>query len=215
VNSEAKSGEQAGTIDVSGDLGVDERKTIFPVYAELNIGGPFNLFADFYSFSSSGEKTLTESLTFNQHTFAAGSDTKGEYKQDQFSFGLKYDISSRDNIDIALHGGMLYEKMELDISNSLTSTSDSLDVPFPYLGVSMENRFMPDFSWGMLLEGLALSFQDYSTSYFDFSFYLKYFFTNNISLRTGYRYENIDSEKEEKEFSSESGGAFLGVNMKL
>jgi len=103
--------------------------------------------------------------------------------------------------------------LQLNLSNSLISSSDSLSIPFPFIGFDVETRISDAFSWGGNIEGMALSFQDYSASYFDFSLFTKYYITSNFSIKGAYKYENIDSEKDESDFSNSSGGVYLGANL--
>ena len=213
IDANIKSGKGVSSIDVMGEIGIDERKTIFPVSIDLNIGGSYSLFADFYSYSISGNKKLDDAISFNQETFAASVLTRGTYKHNSFRTGVKYNISSQKDSNIHVIGGVLYEKLQLDLSNAIVSTTDSLNIPFPFIGCGMEQLIGQQFSWGGSVEGLVLSFQEYNTTYFDFTLFMKYFLTQNLSLKAGYRYENIDGEKDDQNFSSSQGGVYIGANL--
>jgi hypothetical protein len=215
INSSVKSGRLGSNIDVTGDLGLDERKTVFPFSGTLNIGGPYTVFADFYSFSVSGDKVLDDSLVFNSQTFSASQNVSSKYKQDVLKAGLKYKMASRNNTDLNIVGGLLYYQMELEMSNAAVRTSETMDVPFPFIGFDVENRFSQQFALGGGVNGLVLSFQDYSTTFLNFSMYLKYFITTNFDVKLGYNYEDIDSEKDDKKFSTSTGGIYLGANLHL
>ena len=154
INPQAKSGNGASNIDVTDDLGLDERKTIFPVSVNLNLGGPYNLFADFYSFSVSGNKVIDQAITYNQNTFVASTLTSGKYKQDEFKAGLRYKMTSRTDNDFYVRGGVMYQKLKLDISNSLISSSDSLDVPFPFIGIEIDRSYWSISKSVMILHGI-------------------------------------------------------------
>jgi len=213
VSANAASGKGVASIDVMEDLGIDERKTIFPVSVSVNLGGPYNIFLNFYSFSISGDKVISDAITFNSQTFTADTLTKGTYKNNMLRGGVKYRLTSKERTRIHFNSGLFYQKLQLDLSNSLTSSSDSLTIPFPFIGFDVENRINDVFSWGGSIEGMALSFQDYSASYFDFSLFTKYYITSNFSIKGAYKYENIDSEKDESDFSNSSGGVYLGANL--
>ena len=159
------------------------------------------------------DKILDEALSFNSVSFAASTTTSSKYKHDAFRTGLRYRIASRPDANYSVKAGFLYYKLKLDISNSSVSTSETLNIPFLFLGADLENKISPNFAWGGLVDGMALSFQEYTTTYFNFDIYLKYFLMDNLSLKTSYRYENIDSEKEEVSFNTESSGVYLGLNV--
>lgn len=215
INPSVKSGNTGSNIDVTGDLGLDERKTVFPFSGTLNLGGPYTVFADFYSFSVSGDKVLDESLVFNTQTFSASQNVSSKYKQDVLKAGLKYKMGSKDNTDFNIVGGFLYYQMELDMSNAAVRTSETMDVPFPFIGFDVENRINKQFALGGGVNGLVLSFQDYSTTFLNLSMYMKYFITTNFDIKLSYSYEDIDSEKDDKKFSTSTGGIYLGANLHL
>lgn len=211
VNATSQSGKGAGNIDIMGNLGLDDKKTVFPVSVTLNMGGPINLFGDFYSFSISGDRVLSESLTYNGQTFAASTAIKGKFEQSSIKAGVKYRMQSQQNTDIYLIGGFLFQQIKLNMSNAATSVSDSLDIPFPFLGIEMENR-SGNISWGGSVQGMVFTFQDYDTTYFDMALFMKYFITENLSIKGAYHYEDIDSEKDFVNFDTSLGGVFLGVS---
>ena len=215
LNNQVKSGKGASNIDVSSNLGLDGRKTIFPVSASIHLGGQYSLFADFYSYSISGNKVLTRDINYHQVDFVATTSTSSKYSQDALRGGIKYNLTSKTDTDFFFELGMLYYKLQLDISSDTVSTSDSMNVPFPFLGFEMRNEIAPNFSWGALFEGMLFSFQDNSTTYLNFDLYMDYMVVDNVSIRTSYRYENLDAEKEEVNFNSEAKGFYLGLSARF
>ena len=215
LNSQVKSGKGAGTIDVHNNLGLDERKTVFPISVRINLGGPYNIFADYYSYSISGDRILERDVSYNLVDFSANTATSSKYSQDAFRTGIKYMLTSKTDSNYFIKAGLLYYKMKLDISSSTVSTSDSMSVPFPFFGYEINNHVAPNFTLGALLEGMLFSFQDNSTTYLNFDVFLQYEVVEHVSIRTSYRYENLDAEREEDNFNNEAKGFYLGLNARF
>ena len=213
LNIDAEEGKNSTTVDAINVLGVDDDKSIFTVSAGLNITGPFGLFGDFYSFSSSGSSELSQNITFNEITFTKGSDVKGKFRHDYFKGGLRYRFVENDNYYFNLRGGLNYNKMKVEISDSSQKTTGSVEVPFPFVGIELGGDLDYGFEWGGIVDGFAFSFDDDSVSYLDFNAFIKYRVNEIFNLKTGYKYENVDCEVDDDEYDADTSGFYISANL--
>jgi hypothetical protein len=204
-------------LDVEEDLGLDRSK-FQPRFAfrwrpgrrhELELG---------YQFARrTGEKTLSEDISFGDTTFRAGLTVKPTFNSDQafLVYRFAFMAKERTQIGAALGLGPYFFDVAIDALASVSSGSQSREVAFsesasvvgPTASVGLFGRFRLGDRWYLDADvrAIAISIDRFKATVIDAGLAARYFMSRKIGLELGYGGNGVKVEIKAKDGVAEAG----------
>jgi len=210
-------GSTAGTLFTFDDtLGVDDSDTT-PMGRVWFRWGKSRLVVDYVDLSQSGDRTITQDLTFNGTTYSASEtiDTDLGLKLTQAKY--QYSLVNLKVVEFGFDVGfnLAQVNMELAGSGSGTTTFDE-NIPFPTVGATFVVKPAPGFHIRAEADGLSVTVSGNSVDILDARLQLEYYFLHSFGVFAGYRTFSFKAESGDYGHVDTSyDGPYIGLGLKF
>jgi opacity protein-like surface antigen len=221
---DTSSGGRSDTVDFAKTLGLDDSNTEPNIDITWRFAEKHRLRFGYWSYGSSATKTVSQSVTFDNKTYAASASLSSKLDLDTYDIAYEYDFI-RDkqfmlslivdikvfSLDVALSG------VATDLSTNISQTqsySESATAGLPLLGLGAKFAPVKELPLALSLDAAGMTIGS-KGNYIDAEFAIEYDFTKNIGLEAGYKYENLKVDASDLEAKLGFNGPFAGIVVKF
>ncbi len=136
-NIEANSGTIIGTnIDIVNDLGIDDHENFLEGRITLE-KGHHSIRYSYIPLSWSGDRVVTESVTFAGRTFSASTNVTTDLQIDYHRFSYRYDLYNKLKNHLGIIGEVKYFDGRVNLKDAALGLDEStrLQIPMPAVGI--------------------------------------------------------------------------------
>ena len=196
-------------IDVDDDLRLDDSDEIF-LDAGLQLGS-FRLSLSYLPVSSSGSGLLSRDIDFNGQTFPVNSQINSDLEIDIYEAGVAWYLVNLDDLPARIQLGpelsVKYIDASVAIADPSTSTSDSVQIPLPTVGLRGRVAFA-DFV-GITARGNYMGYSD--NSLLDVDAQIELSPIPLVGVYLGYRYLDVDFDEDDVVIDVTFDGPYAGA----
>jgi outer membrane protein len=196
-------------IDVDDDLRLDDSEEIF-FDAGLQLGS-FRFSLSYLPVSSSGSAQLNKDIDFNGQTFPVNAQINSDLDIDIYEAGVAWYLVNFDDLPARIQLGpelaVKYIDASVAIADSSTSTSDSVQIPLPTVGLRGRIAFA-DFV-GITARGNYMSYNN--NSLLDVDAQVELSPIPLVGVYLGYRYLDVDFDEDDVVIDVTFDGPYAGA----
>jgi len=197
LRAEARVSDQTlgGTIDLEGDLGLDDSQNIFRIDSRYHVSRKRAIEFTYYRFDRSARAVLERDIEFEDTVFPEGAGIVAN--SDTTFYILRYTQLIHQTERSAVRGGIGFHYMEFaaDVATTEGATlaeSASVSAPLPTLALSGTYTLGPQWRLGWEISGLSLSIGDYSGLWLDMGGTIEYFPRKDLAIGLGLSAFQVD-----------------------
>jgi hypothetical protein len=191
----SKDGVQ-GSRFTMGDLGLDNRETTFAIEASAQVPFLFGFHAGYADFSTDGSATLSQDVTFGNHTYNAGTTVDSTSSLRDFYGEICVRPINFDTVGFSIGLAVHATTGEVTIKDAGAGFERSFDETAYIPALALRAHVTLPFLTGLGLEGklhyLELAYSDQHARYADADVRVSYRPIDYLGVLVGYRYMLID-----------------------
>ncbi|MGD8513008.1 MAG: hypothetical protein PVG85_03575 [Deltaproteobacteria bacterium] len=202
------------SLDLETDLGLDDES--YPV-VEAFVGlGNHHLRGRYYNADYSGTKILTEDITFNGETYAAGERITSSLEYDVYDVMYQYDLLDLENVAAGFTLGLVGRVEVFDGDVEIKSETldkierESFTAAVPMLGLNLHVGILADWLEGRVL-ATGMSYGD--GTLFDGQAEVSFTPFPFLDIHGGYRLLTIDLDVDDVELNYDNGGPYVALTI--
>ena len=198
------------TVNIDDDLELDDSDD-FSLEAALQLGS-FRLSAAYLPISFSGNSILTNDTNFNGETFVANSHVKSNVDLDIYEAGLCWHLVNIDDLPTRIQLGpelaVKYIDAKIEIEDIIgTKESESVRAAVPTIG--LRGRLAIGDSLGVVGRAGYLEYDN--NAFLDIDVQVEYSPLPMVGIFAGYRYLDIDIDKDDVMLNATFDGPYVGA----
>jgi outer membrane scaffolding protein for murein synthesis (MipA/OmpV family) len=194
-------------LPASGNLedeqALDDRKTLVPVEVIWTFGRRHRLDLSYFELSRSNTTDLSNPVTIQGVTFAAGETVTTRFDTRVIRFGYGYSVFRDDQKDLSLFGGIHVTDIDLDVLGANESVSASTTTTLPVLGARFRANFTEKWSVGANAEVFALDFDKYNGHLIDIAISGQYRLGEHFAIYGGYHFYRMNIKSGDESLTGE------------
>jgi len=173
-------------------LGWDTKQTVIRVDGHYRFNRTHALTFAWYSIDSSGNKVLTEDISWvdqdgNTITIPTGARVSSSFNYDIYQVGYLWSFYNSDKVELSAGAGLHITRVAVNLSADTTSSGVSAEnvdstLPLPVLSFGLTYRVTPKLEWYLKSQYFTLSLSDWYGLYTDTRLGIDYRFTEHFGL---------------------------------
>ena len=150
-------------INFEDALGLDDRKLVGEFNLYWRFGERWRLGVDYFSINRSGNRTLTQDITWNGQTFSASTNVNSQSKISDLRTTVGYSVFRRSDKELGFGAGLHWTglKFSLDASG-VGAQSSSVTAPLPVVYMYSNVALTDTWAMSTRLDWLSLNYDKYS-----------------------------------------------------
>jgi hypothetical protein len=146
-------------------LGLDNRKLVGEANMYWRFGERWRLGVDYFSINRSGNRTLTQDVTWNGQTFTANTNVNSQSKISDLRTTVGYSVFKRSDKELGFGAGLHWTGLMFSMeASSVGAESRNVTAPLPVLFMYSNVALTDTWAMSTRLDWLSLNYDKYSGS---------------------------------------------------
>jgi opacity protein-like surface antigen len=191
---------QGSNITLEEDLNIESSKTLTAITGTYRFSKRSAFEFGYFDLSRNGSTTIDTEIEFGDQTFSINTQVNSEFNAEVYRLAYRYDLLHSGNLNIS--GLLGVHATDFDVSLEAEGIDDASErltslIPVPFVGVYSEYVFTKQLRLVAQIEYMNLEISDVKGGITNSLVGLDYQFLDNVGVRLGYSYFQIDGESDD------------------